>query len=203
MPAPEALSRDKHEAILDAAGRLFDAHGFEGASMSAITLQSGVSKGTVYHHFGSKAGLFGAFVRRECELTLQPLFATIDGTGDGREALRDIGRRMLTLLVSPIGLLVNRVIMAEAGQFPELAEAFYASGPATALATMEKWLRSRDASGLVADPAFAAEQFFALCSTQAVMKRQLRLTAEVSDRDIERIIDEAVEMFLGAYPMCE
>ena len=100
MPAPEALSREKHERILDAAGRLFETAGFEGASMSAITREAGVSKGTIYHHFESKAGLFGAYVRRECRRSLQPIFDAIGDTRDERATLLDIGSRMLTLLVS-------------------------------------------------------------------------------------------------------
>ena len=44
----------KGSAILDAAKRLFTAHGFEGASMDQIAAEAGVSKLTVYSHYGDK-----------------------------------------------------------------------------------------------------------------------------------------------------
>jgi AcrR family transcriptional regulator len=201
MPAPEALSREKHERILDAAGRLFEAAGFEGASMSAITRESGVSKGTIYHHFESKAGLFGAYVRRECHRKLQPIFDAIGDGRDERTTLLDIGSRMLTLLVSPTGLAIDRVVMSEAARFPELAIAFYAAGPGAAIEAMARWLTSRVAAGAldVADPAFAAEQFFALCQTQEVMRRKLRLVDDLPRATIDRIVVGAVDTFLKAY----
>jgi len=45
-------------AILDAARRLFVAHGFANTSIDAIAEQAGVAKGAVYHHFDSKEQIF-------------------------------------------------------------------------------------------------------------------------------------------------
>jgi TetR/AcrR family transcriptional repressor of mexJK operon len=201
MPAPEELSREKHEKILEAAGRLFAALGFEGASMSAITREAGVSKGTIYHHFGSKAGLFGAYVRGECRRNLQPLFDAIVDERDERATLLDFGSRLLTLMVSPTGMAIDRVVMSEAERFPELAEVFYAAGPAMAIETIARWLQVRTKSGAISveDPVFAAEQFLALCQTQVVTRRRLRLIEELPKLTIDRIVTGAVDTFLKAY----
>jgi AcrR family transcriptional regulator len=45
-------------AILASARALFDARGFEGASIDDIAERAGVAKGAVYHHFESKEALF-------------------------------------------------------------------------------------------------------------------------------------------------
>lgn len=45
-------------ALLDAAIRAFVAHGYEGASLSAVLTEAGMSKGQFYHHFDGKEGLY-------------------------------------------------------------------------------------------------------------------------------------------------
>src|SRR5690606_41925100 len=57
----------KRAAILDAAARMFTRFGFEGASMDQIAAEAGVSKLTVYSHFGDKEALFGEAVRVVCD----------------------------------------------------------------------------------------------------------------------------------------
>ena len=46
--------------ILDAALKLFPARGVQGVSVEAVANAAGVSRGIVYHHFGSKRGLLDA-----------------------------------------------------------------------------------------------------------------------------------------------
>ena len=53
----------KGAAILDTAKRLFLALGYEGVSMDQIAADAGVSKLTVYSHFGDKDALFAEAVR--------------------------------------------------------------------------------------------------------------------------------------------
>ncbi|MFD8569502.1 TetR family transcriptional regulator [Streptomyces sp. NPDC059639] len=49
-------------AVLEAARRLFAAHGYQGVSIRAIAAESGVTPGLVMAYFGSKDGLFRAVV---------------------------------------------------------------------------------------------------------------------------------------------
>lgn len=48
--------------IAEAAGRLFEAHGYAGTTMAAVATAAGVVVETVYRTFGSKAALFAAVV---------------------------------------------------------------------------------------------------------------------------------------------
>jgi AcrR family transcriptional regulator len=59
MPRPE-----REAAMLRAAGQAFAAHGFHDASMDAIALDAGISKPMLYNYFGSKQGLYVAYVER-------------------------------------------------------------------------------------------------------------------------------------------
>lgn len=53
-------------SILDAAERLFQAHGVSGTSLHDIALAAGVTRGAVYWHFLDKGDLFNAMMSRVC-----------------------------------------------------------------------------------------------------------------------------------------
>jgi AcrR family transcriptional regulator len=46
--------------LIDVATRLFAEHGYDGTSTEAVLADSGVSRGSLYHHFPSKEALFWA-----------------------------------------------------------------------------------------------------------------------------------------------
>src|SRR5207237_10643698 len=62
MPDMREEAVGKAALILRGARRAFLAGGFGAVSMDAIAREAGVSKATVYAHFGSKEDLFGAVV---------------------------------------------------------------------------------------------------------------------------------------------
>lgn len=55
---------DKHEKILEVAERLFEVNGFHATGVEEIVSKSGVTKRTLYKHFGSKEGLIEAVLSR-------------------------------------------------------------------------------------------------------------------------------------------
>jgi AcrR family transcriptional regulator len=68
--ATQAERRDAtREAILAAAGKLFQKHGFEETAVEQITAAANVAKGTFYQHFPSKGEILLALIRHE-EATL-------------------------------------------------------------------------------------------------------------------------------------
>lgn len=60
MPRPE-----RERQMLEVAGRSFAARGFHAVSMDGIAEQAGISKPMLYHYFGSKEGLYVAYVRQQ------------------------------------------------------------------------------------------------------------------------------------------
>jgi len=59
-PRFKNLPREKRERIMEVAGREFADHGYDGASVSHILEQAGISKGAAYYYFENKADLFRA-----------------------------------------------------------------------------------------------------------------------------------------------
>jgi TetR/AcrR family transcriptional repressor of mexJK operon len=201
MPTPAALTAEKRRSILNSARDAFAEHGYEGASMAAITQAAGVSKSTVYHHYRSKAELFGAFVERECARMLAQHFDNGQmSSGNTAQTLRAIGIGMVELITSPVCLMIDRVVTSEAEAFPELAESFYASGPQQAITHLADWLKAKTKAGdlAVQDAEFAADQFFTLVQTSIYYRCRLRL-GHPSPQQTAHVVDSAVAMFLGHY----
>ena len=201
MDMSEPFSPEKRSQILRGAAAVFAAEGYEGASMARIAAVAGVSKGTLYNYFDSKAALFTRYVAEECERNLGHIFDAADHSGDPATILRGIGRRMLRMMLSDIGLTIYRVVIAEAAKFPDLAKAFFDAGPARAIGFMAEWLKEETRRGRlsVPDPAFAAEQFFNLCQTRLVLRRKLELLPDPAPAEVDRVVDAAITMFLRTY----
>jgi len=201
MMSADTLPPEKRAQILEGAALVFASDGYEGASMSRIALEAGVSKGTLYNHFPSKAALFSAYVERECARNLARVFEGAAHDGEPAAVLRQIGLRMVQMIMSRVGQTIYRVVISEAAKFPELARAFFEAGPSRAIRHLADWLAEETRRGqlLVADPDFAAEQFFSLCQARLVLRQKLMLEPDPSPGEIERVVDAAVAMFLKTY----
>lgn len=201
MDVNVSLSPEKRVQILAGAATVFAADGYEGASMARIAAVAGVSKGTLYNHFDSKAALFASYVSEKCEESLAHVFDGANHDGDPAEVLREIGKRMVRMMLSDTGLVIYRVVIAEAAKFPDLARAFFEAGPARAIGFMAQWLEeeTRQRRLAVPDPAFAAEQFFNLCQTRLVLRRKLALLPDPPEADVDTVIASSIKMFLRSY----
>lgn len=56
--------REREQQMLEAAGRLFAARGYAAVSMEDIAADVGVTKPMLYNYFGSKEGLYIAYIER-------------------------------------------------------------------------------------------------------------------------------------------
>src|SRR4051795_10444092 len=85
MSVRAAAAEVTRTRLIDAAIERFAADGL-GASFDAVAADVGVTKGALYHHFGSKEGLVGAVykeaIRRHADRVIEA-----SATGTGRERL--------------------------------------------------------------------------------------------------------------------
>lgn len=189
----------KHGAILKAAGRSFFDVGFAATSIEQVAADAGVSKVTVYNHFGDKRGLFTAAVEAECE-RLRDHFSIVSPEGaDLRARLTAIGEAMSAFLSRPEMVQFERRIAAETEQEPAIGMAFLAAGPHRMKAGFAALLSAMNAAGEVAidDPELAAEQFAAMCKGMGDLDRRFGMPKDEA-RDRQRI-EGAVEVFCRAY----
>jgi AcrR family transcriptional regulator len=77
MPRRANLRPDEpgRERMLEAGLELFGERGYHAASIADIGARAGIAKSVLYHHFGSKAGLFEAIARAQAD----ELLARVEG----------------------------------------------------------------------------------------------------------------------------
>jgi AcrR family transcriptional regulator len=63
----------REDEMLEAAGQAFAAHGFHDASMDAIAEAAGISKPMLYNYFGSKEGLYAAYIERSGRVLMRSM----------------------------------------------------------------------------------------------------------------------------------
>ncbi|MEN1971935.1 TetR/AcrR family transcriptional regulator [Luteimonas sp. MJ204] len=190
----------KRAAILDAAQRMFLEHGFEGVSMDQIAALAGVSKLTVYSHFGDKDTLFAAAVEYYCEQQVPPsLFTPSPGT-PLRPRLVGIARAVHALMTSPEALAGFRLVCRPARVDPRLARMFWDAGAGHLQAGFAALLARRTATGEldVADTGRAASQFFALLRGE-LHPRLMMGCGDMPGFDVDAHLEATVELFLRAY----
>ena len=194
----------KRAAILEAAQQVFFANGFVGASMDQVAANAAVSKQTVYKHFTNKGTLFREVVTnvvraRDAGITAELLSS---GKGSFEEQLRSFARFFLKGVMQPDVLKLQRLVIGEAGRFPELGEAFFELGPKRAAEQLALALRQSSAQQgfFLQDPDLAAEHL--LCLILSIPLNQAMLLGDehgFTEAALDRYADEGVSVFLRAY----
>jgi AcrR family transcriptional regulator len=146
------------ERILDAAGRVFLEHGFQGASVDEIAEAASAGKPTIYARFPNKQALFTAVVERLVRQNTSHYALSCSGDSI-EERLDALAAIILTRVLAPETIGLIRVAVAEARRFPDLATSVSCMGRQRQIEAVAKVfgeLAATDAIG--GSPAFAQEQ---------------------------------------------
>jgi AcrR family transcriptional regulator len=186
---------------LDIARDIFLKEGFAAASMSSIAARVGGSKATLYNYFASKEELFVAMIQDQCDRSHALLFDFDADGGDFIEALRRLGERFVRLMMSDDILNMHRLVIAEAGRFPELGQALYEAGPKRGQARLSAFLRAEmHCNGLRADDIErAARQLMDLCLTDLYRQRLWNVRGPATPEEVRANVDDALKIFIAAY----
>ncbi|MBB5786323.1 TetR/AcrR family transcriptional regulator [Jiangella mangrovi] len=195
----------KQQAIVEAATEVFLAQGYAGTSIDQIAARAAVSKPTVYAHFAGKETLFAAIVALTVDEAADPVHAEVAAlrdTGDVEADLRDLARRQLAMVMRPRLLRLRRLVIGEAGRFPELGRLFAERGPARTIADLAAAFRGLTERGLLAadDADLAAAHFNWLVMSVPLNRAMLTGDdAPLPAAELRRYADEGVRVFLAAY----
>lgn len=192
---------ERRERILEAARGHFYTHGLERASLDAIAAGAGVSKMTVYSHFGSKEGLFEAVIQDRTERVMGGVAGarTLDPRQPEKELLA-IGEQFLMLTREEDALGKFRSVYGAAGAQPEACRAFYRQGSARLIDELATYLRRADAAKTlkVPHPRQAADLFLSMFMGDGHIRGLLMLDMP-SVQDNRALLREAVRVFMTAY----
>jgi TetR/AcrR family transcriptional regulator, mexJK operon transcriptional repressor len=216
------------ERILGVATRAFLADGYAATSIETIAASAGVAKRTLYARWRDKPALFRAVLERLMARWLatpepSPMKRRTPGrhTSDHptpdhqmaqraaaehpvsaadrlEDALVQTAGRVLAVALQPDALALHRLMIAESGRFPELAEMVRQTGAAAGMARIAGLLAGEMVAGRLAslDPAIAAEQFLYLVLT-GPQRRALGLAPPLDPADLEAWSRQAVTLFLN------
>jgi len=189
----------KTEAILDAAVEVIGERGLA-APMEAIARRAGVSKQTVYNHYGSKAELMRALMNRRVEA----ITASLREPGaieNPTEALEAYARSVLETVITSKSYSMMRVIMLGAGEMPDVAKEVFEAGPLSARKQLAAFLRTETELGRMKVEDFdqAAEFFSGMVMGHSQLRSLLRLPSDKTVDEYGRLAREAAVRFMRAY----
>ena len=191
----------KRASILEAAKRLFIEQGYLGVSMDQIAAAAGVSKLTVYSHFGDKETLFAAAIAATCEEVLpEELFAPAPA-GTLREQLRSIGQAFFDLITSDEAISMHRLMNTPGTAENAMRELFWNAGPQRLQAAFARFLQPHVAAGRlrIDDIPLAASQFFCLLKGELHPMMACGLCRQPGAPEVARHVDATVDLFLRAH----
>ena len=142
-------SEEKRAAILRGAMQEFLKNGYAATSMDKVAKSAGVSKATVYSHFGDKESLFSASIQDLIKDEFQQMMDL-----ETPQSLEQDPQVVLSAIANQILAKASRdrsfqdfirIIIAESGRFPELAKAYVNSVVKPAIEVMTKYFKSHPA----------------------------------------------------------
>lgn len=189
----------KNEAILDAAVEVFAERGL-GAPLEDIARRAGVSKQTIYNHYGSKADLMRAVTTRRVDAITAPLQlpGAID---DPEEALAALARSLLAGLVNERALSMTRVMLHRSSELGDMTKAFWESGPLASRAILAEFLAKETEAGRLSvdNPHEAAGYFTGMVLGAHQLGALLGVDTGLTEPAIERAARRAAARFIRAY----
>ncbi len=205
----DGRTEQKRRAILAEATTLFLRNGYRGTSMDEVASAAAVSKQTVYKQFADKEGLFReiiAGVARNSDAVVDALAEAFGPTraatrGELEARLAVVARVYLDAVLQPQVLSLRRLIIAEAEQFPDLAEDYFQAAPTRGIDAAAAGLAPYVESGLLAvDDLHLAAAHFAYLALAVAQDRALFLPSKLpGPTERERLANAAAHRFVAAY----
>ncbi|NJP12296.1 MAG: TetR/AcrR family transcriptional regulator [Leptolyngbyaceae cyanobacterium RU_5_1] len=194
-----ALDRDgttKKTEILKGAMQEFLKHGYAATSMDRVTEAAGVSKATIYSHFKDKEGLFGALVQWMAEEKVKQVFGAEPLQGDPRIVLRQLATTVLKQMAcDDEHPQLVRLVIAESGRFPELAQLFIRHQFKPVLERLSRYLADHPELNLP-DPE-ATARFMIGGIVHYMLTQKIMHGQDIVPMDGDRLIDSMMHLVIG------
>lgn len=200
-PSPRWQRRadDRPQEILEAALAVFVERGFAAARLEEVARRAGVSKGTLYLYFSSKEELLQALVQSAIVPELENVEALVAGHKGSR---RDLLVLMVTamwqgIVLSPLSG-IPKLMMSEAGNFPDLARFFLEAVIQRHWSVLRRVMEQGMAQGeFRALPSDLAVRIFVAPMMMAVFWKHSFMPLEAQPLDFDAYFKVAVDMALA------
>ena len=160
--------------LLLTAGKLFLKKGYSKVSLEMIAKEARVATRTIYVKFGGKTGILAALMeaKRASYVSIMTLEHDMRPI---REALGEVAHELFVLINLPESKALNRVVVAEAPDNPELAETFFNAGPGITLEVLRAYFARPDIRAQMRKdlPFEQLPMYFATCVLGDTISRML------------------------------
>jgi AcrR family transcriptional regulator len=188
----------KAHLILQAAEKLFCDLGFADTSMDAIAKEAGVSKQTVYSHFGTKNDLFSAAISAKCDV-YQINEEIFQQNLPIKDTLLEFGRRFHKMILSEEAISIYRTCVSQSNSHPELGQLFYQAGPQRISMLLGEYLQDQVRIGRLTIDNIENACFQLLLMLMSRQKLQLDLGVTPHNIDVSAYIENCITLFLNYY----
>jgi TetR/AcrR family transcriptional repressor of mexJK operon len=169
--------------------------------IDSVARRAGVSKLTVYRHFGSFEALIRAVLHEQHVRLVHHADGIPRVSQDLRRTLAEIGERLLLFLTDDEGQTLLRITSSQAAHRQGLGRLVYEDGPRTFVARIARLLRAAGkAEGFVFEaPLEAAEQLVGMWNGIVVTGVMMQGRPRPAAAEIRRRVRRAVDVFLRAH----
>lgn len=186
---------EKAQQILEGALQEFLVHGYAATSMDRVAASAGVSKATVYSHFGDKEGLFVALVKRLAQRKYQMILELHHPDvmkAQPQEVLRQLATRVLDTTNDQEYLSFVRLIIGESGRFPQLAQTFVKNLAKPGIEVLTQYLGSHPQLKISDPEAMARVVIGALA--HYILMQEILSGKEIVPLERDRLINTLVDL---------
>jgi len=197
------LATTKRDVILSAATRVFLRNGYSGSSMDLVATEAKVARRTLYNQFPEgKEALFRSVIERVWSaFPINDIVAKAETVSDPEIGLRHIATAVAEFWQPQPAIDFFRMIIAEGPRFPDLVQSFFDNGKTPAMNAIRSYLEKlHELKKLnILDSERATRQFLGLIDEPLLWIRIIGRHEVFSTAQRKKVVDEAVDIFLGYY----
>ncbi|GAA4784783.1 TetR/AcrR family transcriptional regulator [Streptomyces ziwulingensis] len=187
------------DLLLDAALSLYAESGEQGVTVSAVTRTSGVSLGSLYHHFGSLDGLLVALTERWTRRLLEQLVTALMSADTARAGIRAVVEAYLDFVrVHPGAALLIHSPHADARMPAKGEEVRETQAPS--VSALALWARPRVEAGELAALPQPLLETLVLGPVVALARRWLAGIHDVDLDEAVRVLPDRIWRSVSADP---
>ncbi|MEU9121019.1 TetR/AcrR family transcriptional regulator [Streptomyces sp. NPDC048506] len=179
------------DRLLTTALHVYAATGQQGFTVNAVTRASGVSLGSLYHHFGSFDGLAAALYTRCMEQLFGELTVAVTRTRTARTGVRALVRAYLRFTEEHADAALFLHASAYSGYLTAHADRIRAA-KAGMLAGIVDWMRPRMAAGEIAPTPEPLIEALVIGPVAETARRWLSSTYDVDLAQAARILPDRI-----------
>ena len=190
----------RQSVLLDAARDLLIENGYRGTTLEAIIARAGGSRVTIYRAFGGKSGLVSAIIEQSAAELSQSVMSPSALKRPLRDGLMRFGLQLVATWQSEAGRAINRAVVSEGLDAPELLAAWYRSGFEPSITALGAYFDAQSAAGQLRplDTRLAARQFIFLLIGELAFPM---IAGEPALKDPRVQVQRCIDLVVAAYEL--